>query len=65
MLVTVTMADGQLRGQQVEIVVDKIFAVGYSEVLKCTIIMTVAGASILVQESVEIIRQKMNNPTIK
>ncbi len=59
MFITLTVNSGQLTGRSIEIVVDKIFGISYSEVLQSTVVMSDAGSSLCVKETVNEIKLKL------
>lgn len=61
MFIQVTAMFGQMKGQKVDIVVDKIFGITYSEVMQTTILISDTGSSIPVSESAESIKEQITH----
>lgn len=61
MFIQVTATFGQMKGQKVEILVDKVFGILYSDVMQTTILISDAGATMPVDESVESIKEQIKN----
>lgn len=61
MFIQVTAMFGQMKGQKVDILVDKVFGVTYSDVMQSTIIISDTGSSIPVSESAESIKEQIKN----
>jgi hypothetical protein len=56
MFITVTAANGAMNGKKIDLVVDKVFGVCYSETLNMTVVLSDNGANIPVQESAEVVK---------
>ena len=56
MFLTLTLANGPKVGTQIEIVVDKVFGLCYSDTIKATLVMSDSGHGVPVKEDIDTIK---------